>query len=97
MPWQEWKDSKLKTIPEIVSWWRTYCQVFFFFYDWQNVDMYQVSLKCMEVIFRKEEENEKEMFKWVPVNIPIHHIWLFEQIQPFHWVCQNGVARGGVQ
>lgn len=59
--------------------------------------MYQISLKCMEAIFRKEEEKEKEMFKWVPVNAPIHHTWLFEQIQPFPSVCQHGVARGGVQ
>ena len=44
-----------------------------FFYDGHNVDMYQISLKCMEAIFRKEEEKEKEMFKWVPVNAPIHH------------------------
>lgn len=35
--------------------------------------MYQISLKCMEAIFRKEEEKEKETFKWVPVNAPIHH------------------------
>lgn len=68
-----------------------------FFYVWHNVDMYQISLKCMEVIFRKEKENKKEMFKGVPVNAPIHHTWLFEHIQPFHSVCQNGVASGGVQ